>query len=305
MKNLDAFSKLVLLWMLLVAFSASVPVSGSNAKIMEVSKAISITVEPVNNQTDMEGLRFTVRLTNKSDQTVTLNVADRNRLFNLDIRDLRGYDLADMQVNFASTDLNSKGKTLLCAPHESKIYPVAFDSYKDVDGTIKKLPIGEYSVSAKLGVALWIPEPKEESIILPDGRKIAYRTEGTWDSTLLKSQKVKMKVGKELTTLLPENAEIRILPRLIVWQKNEINNSKTLRLEIKSPQLLEILSAKTSVDGFTVELKTIEAQKIYEIVVTPKSTERQTSGVVEVKTNFNLGGALNIPIGVVEATTAP
>jgi len=65
---------------------------------------------------------------------------------------------------------------------------------------------------------------------------------------------------------------MKIEPRTITWDLNQEPVPQVVAIEMDPDHTIHVLETQSSSDNFLLELKTIEAGRRYEMVVTPKST---------------------------------
>jgi hypothetical protein len=66
---------------------------------------------------------------------------------------------------------------------------------------------------------------------------------------------------------------ITIEPKTLSWDLNQLPIPQTITVKMDPDTKIHILGVQSSSENFTVESKTLEAGRKYEVIVTPKSTE--------------------------------
>lgn len=78
---------------------------------------------------------------------------------------------------------------------------------------------------------------------------------------------------------------IKMEPKTLSWDLNQAPQPQTITFEMDPEHKIHILGTQSSTDSFTLELKTIEAGRKYEVIVTPKSTETPGIAIFRVETD--------------------
>ncbi len=109
---------------------------------------------------------------------------------------------------------------------------------------------------------------------------------GFQEKTLL----VQTDAPKESTTLLklkvwiPE--VVKIEPAVVWWRIGEEKKSKTMTVRITCDQAVYLQRLASSHEGMVAVLKTIQAGREYQIIVTPKQTTTPLSAILRVETDL-------------------
>lgn len=77
---------------------------------------------------------------------------------------------------------------------------------------------------------------------------------------------------------------IDIAPRLLYWKKGEVNAPRKIKISMKD-QPYRILRVEAVNRAFQTELKTLKAEREYEIVVQPKDTQQARSTELIIQTD--------------------
>lgn len=81
---------------------------------------------------------------------------------------------------------------------------------------------------------------------------------------------------------------VEIEPKTVKWEIGAKAEPKTIRLAMKAEQPIHIKSVSPSTETFSQELKTIEEGRLYELVVTPKSTEKSGLTIFRLETDCKI-----------------
>jgi len=78
---------------------------------------------------------------------------------------------------------------------------------------------------------------------------------------------------------------ITIDPKTLSWDLNKPSEPQIISITMDPEKEIEILGTQTSNHNFTLELKTVEAGRSYELMVTPKATDTPGIAIFRIETN--------------------
>ena len=79
---------------------------------------------------------------------------------------------------------------------------------------------------------------------------------------------------------------LELSPRILYWRPEEIGKTKKINILVKSESPITIEDLKLRNKGFLVKLKTIEAGRHYEILVTPDPEKRNRRSGITILTSY-------------------
>ena len=81
---------------------------------------------------------------------------------------------------------------------------------------------------------------------------------------------------------------VMIEPKNLNWELHKAPEPKTISIKIDPSVEMNVTGAGSSSDNFTLELKTLEAGRSYELVVTPKRTDTPGIGAFRIETDSKI-----------------
>lgn len=112
-----------------------------------------VEVKAANVQRSTNGINVDVQITNNSDSDFALSTTAKSPLFTLRVVNNQGVDLNKDQFRGWSKDRTNKATApLLFKPHQTISNPATLTNYLDEAGNQKKIPAGQYQISALVPV---------------------------------------------------------------------------------------------------------------------------------------------------------
>lgn len=81
---------------------------------------------------------------------------------------------------------------------------------------------------------------------------------------------------------------VEMEPKTVKWEVGGKPEPKTIRVVMKAEKPIHIKSVSASTETFSQELKTIEDGRLYELVITPKTTEKRGLAVFRMETDCTI-----------------
>lgn len=81
---------------------------------------------------------------------------------------------------------------------------------------------------------------------------------------------------------------VKVETKTVKWDIGSPATPQTIRLSVEGDEKVHILAVTSSNENFLSELKTIEDGRIYEVMITPKSTEGPGLGVFRIETDCRI-----------------
>lgn len=81
---------------------------------------------------------------------------------------------------------------------------------------------------------------------------------------------------------------VSLEPKTLKWTAGGKPEPQTLAVTMAEGESIQLLSVKSTSDAFTVETKTIENGKRYEVVVTPRSVDAPVLGILRIETDCKI-----------------
>ena len=78
---------------------------------------------------------------------------------------------------------------------------------------------------------------------------------------------------------------VELDPKTLRWDVGGKTESRTIKITMKHDKPIHVTSVESVNPHFEIELKTVEAGKSYELVVTPTDTDTQRIGLISIKTD--------------------
>ncbi len=97
------------------------------------------------------------------------------------------------------------------------------------------------------------------------------------------------KAGKRMLQMkvtIPRLMEIS--PEVTTWSLGEDPAPKRLTIKVLRDEPITVVSATSRRENFTVELREVQKGRLYEVIMTPKTTAQQSLGAIEIVTDCEL-----------------
>lgn len=150
--------------------------------------------------------------------------------------------------------------------------------------TIEKYEAGCTCINAQIKGGKLEYQPGEEGVVRAEFDMTNFT--GTVDKGLVLIMKGKPAVNLTARIKIPEL--VKVEPRTVSWEVGEDAAAKTVRLTMQHEKPIKVLRVSGANSNFSYELKTVEEGKIYEITLTPKTTDQVGLGVFHIDTDCEI-----------------
>jgi len=96
------------------------------------------------------------------------------------------------------------------------------------------------------------------------------------------------KPSKSVTVRVHIPVLIGVEPKTVKWEVGGQATPKTIQIRMAEGQMIHVTGAKASSELFSTEIKTLEAGKKYDLVVTPKDMTGPGLGVIRIETDCSV-----------------
>lgn len=105
-------------------------------------------------------------------------------------------------------------------------------------------------------------------------------------TTLTTNDPAHESIQLDATVSVPRIYEVT--PNICTWTLNDPPDPKTIRVKVQGPDPINILKYVSSRENMAVEMKEIEKGRVYDLILTPKTTTLPELGIISLETDCKI-----------------